>query len=166
MMMRQVKDKYLTVLNKNTFFFSNREFEESYEGYIISLKDTLLNLRNDIEQCGISEKLISDYLLSKNNGLKAILALTGLSNELLKRVLTIIRVVDDEEIISVTHRDKWNISELHDIIEELSDNKISALIRDNKYFRTGLANLLLKGSSTSFKKRVVIPLKKRITLRL
>ena len=77
-----------------------------------------------------------------------------------------IRVVDDEEIISVTHRDKWNISELHDIIEELSDNKISALIRDNKYFRTGLANLLLKGSSTSFKKRVVIPLKKRITLRL
>ena len=67
MMMRQVKDKYLTVLNKNTFFFSNREFEESYEGYIISLKDTLLNLRNDIEQCGISEKLISDYLLSKNN---------------------------------------------------------------------------------------------------
>ena len=41
--------KFKTVINKNTFYFFNPAFEEKYEGYLNSLKEILLILKNEIE---------------------------------------------------------------------------------------------------------------------
>src|SRR3972149_371656 len=80
--------KFKTVINKNTFYFFNPAFEEKYEGYLNSLKEILLILENE-------------------NGLRALLALTGFSNETLKRLTTIIRVVNDPELSKLVYKDKW-----------------------------------------------------------
>ena len=37
--MRSIDDKFLTVIDKNTFYFFNTKFEEGYEGYINSVKE-------------------------------------------------------------------------------------------------------------------------------
>lgn len=37
--------KFRTVIDKNTFYFFNPVFEEKYEGYLNSLKETLLMLK-------------------------------------------------------------------------------------------------------------------------
>ncbi len=41
--MRTIQEKFDTVINKNTFYFYNRDFEEKYEGYVNSLKETLFD---------------------------------------------------------------------------------------------------------------------------
>lgn len=41
--------KFQTVIEKNTFYFFNSDFEEKYEGYLVSLKETLLVIKNDVE---------------------------------------------------------------------------------------------------------------------
>jgi len=46
--------KFKTVINKNTFYFFNPAFEEKYEGYLNSLKEILLILKNEIETKGFA----------------------------------------------------------------------------------------------------------------
>ena len=88
-------EKFLTVIQKNTFYFFNTKFEDNYEGYINSLKETLLIVRNKIETEGLKKEIFENLLAEKENGLRALLALTGFSNEYLKRLTTIIRIVDN-----------------------------------------------------------------------
>ncbi len=45
--MRNNKAKFKTVIDKNTFYFSNRFFEEKYEGYLNSIRETLLILKKE-----------------------------------------------------------------------------------------------------------------------
>ena len=45
-MKKTTDNKFQTVIQKNTFYFFDPKFEEDYEGYINSLKETLLNLKN------------------------------------------------------------------------------------------------------------------------
>ena len=56
--MKSVEDKFRTVIQKNTFYFFNKKFEEDYEGYINSLKETLLVVKNKIE----TERLKKDKI--------------------------------------------------------------------------------------------------------
>ena len=97
-MMKSTQDKFSTVIKKNTFYFFNTKFEEKYEGYINSLKETLLVVKNRIENEGLKKVIFEDLISEKENGLRALLALTGFSNEYLKRLTTIIRIVDNEEL--------------------------------------------------------------------
>lgn len=53
--MKSVDEKYQTIINKNTFYFFNPIFEEKYEGYLNSIKETLLVLRNEIENDGFKK---------------------------------------------------------------------------------------------------------------
>jgi len=46
--MKNTQEKFNTVTEKNTFYFYNRRFEQEYEGYINSIKETLLVLKNQI----------------------------------------------------------------------------------------------------------------------
>ena len=101
--MRSVKSKFRTVIEKNTFYFSNPVFEEAYEGYLNSIKETLLVLKNSVETGGLRKKLIEE-LLEKENGLITLLALTGFSNESFKRLITLIRVADDSELSKLVLR--------------------------------------------------------------
>jgi len=51
------KQKFNTVILKNTFYFYNQEFEETYEGYVNSIKETLLVLQNQIQNTGLRKEL-------------------------------------------------------------------------------------------------------------
>ena len=128
--MKSVEDKFLTVIQKNTFYFFNQKFEESYEGYINSLKETLLIVKNKVETEGLKKEIFEWLLKEKENGLRALLALTGFSNEYLKRLTTIIRIVDNSELNTLVYKEKWYNEKNPDNIQEWSDSTILKKIQD------------------------------------
>lgn len=149
-MSKSVEDKIQTVIRKNTFYFFDSKFEESYEGYINSLKETLLVVKNKVETEGLRKEIFEWLLLEKENGLRALLALTGFSNEYLKRITTIIRIVDDPELNKLVYKDKWYNEKNPDNIQEWSDSTIQNLIRKNEHFRKGIVNIFFEGGSIPF----------------
>lgn len=150
--MKSTDEKFKKVIDKNTFYFYNKEFEESYESYVNSIKELLLNLKNEIEINGLKKEFFEKLLLEKENGLRALLALTGFSNENLKRITTLIRVVDDSELNKILLKEKWFKSEKvsEDGISEWSDSKIMTMIKNDKYFRKGIVNLFFEGATIPF----------------
>jgi len=149
-MAKSVNDKFLTVIQKNTFYFFNSKFEESYEGYINSLKETLLIVKNKVETEGLKKEIFEWLLTDKENGLRALLALTGFSNEYLKRLTTIIRIVDNPELNKLVYKEKWYNEKSPDNIQEWSDSTILKLIQKNDYFRKGLVSIFFEGASIPF----------------
>jgi hypothetical protein len=141
--------KFRRVIEKNTFYFFNQEFEESYEGYLNLIKDILLNLKNDIENNGLRKEPFEKILDEKEHGLRALLALTGFSNENLKRITTLIRVVEDEELSRLVLKEKWfqSKNKSPDGIKEWSDSTIMKMINGNEFFRKGLVNLFFEGAT-------------------
>ena len=144
------EQKFKTVVNRNTFYFFNPEFEDQNEMYLNSLKQTLLVLKNKIETEGLEPKIFEDLLLEKEYGLRALLALTGVSNETLKRLTTIIRAVDDPELSKLVHRSGWCEDANSGNLSEFSDDKVATLIRDNEDFRKGIVNIFFQGSTVPF----------------
>ncbi len=142
--------KFRTVINKNTFYFYNPLFEEKYEAYINSIKETLLVIRNEVKTKGCKKAIFEKLLSDRRNGLTALLALTGFSNEYLKRLITIVRVSDNKELSILLNKEKWEEKESHAIIKEWSDNKIKNLIEKNEHFRKGIVNLFFEGSTVTF----------------
>lgn len=149
-MVKSVDDKFLTVIQKNTFYFFNTKFEENYEGYINSLKETLLIVKNKVETDGLRKEIFEWLLTEKENGLRALLALTGFSNEYLKRLTTIIRIVDNPELNNLVFKEKWYKETSPDNIQEWSDSTILRLIHKNEYFRKGIVNVFFEGASIPF----------------
>lgn len=147
--------KFRTVIDKNTFYFFNPVFEEKYEGYLNSLKETLLMLKNEIETKGLKKELFETLLIEKENGLRALLALTGFSNETLKRLTTIIRVVNDPELSKLVFKDKWFRDENIDNLSEWSDGQIAKFIKENEFFRKGIINIFFEGSTIPFLTKTV-----------
>lgn len=149
-MAKSIDDKFLTVIQKNTFYFFNSKFEENYEGYINSLKETLLIVKNKVETEGLKKEIFEWLLTDKENGLRALLALTGFSNEYLKRLTTIIRIVDNPELNKLVYKEKWYNEKSPDNIQEWSDSTILKHIQKNEYFRKGLVNIFFEGASIPF----------------
>ena len=141
--------KFSRVIEKNTFYFFNQKFEEQYEGTINSIKEILLLLKNDIQINGLRKEKFEKLLAVKENGLKAILALTGFSNENLKRIITLIRVVEDRELDELVLKEKWTDEKdkAKEGIGEWSDPKMKKMIAENEYFRRGLINLFFEGAT-------------------
>lgn len=148
-MARTTDEKVSTVLTQNTFWFQDRVFEEEYEAHITLLRETLLVLRNQIQNQGLSKELLENLLLEKTNGLKVLLALTGFSNESFKRLVSFIRVVDDAELSKFSYRDQWlHGAELDkSSIQEWSDSKIQSKIQECTSFRKGIVNIFYEGST-------------------
>ena len=142
--------KFKTVIDKNTFYFYNPVFQEKYESYINSLKETLLVLKNKIETDGLKKEFFETLLLDKENGLRALLALTGFANESLKRLLTVVRVADNKELSKLLYKDKWTKNENGMELSEWGDTKIIRLLKDNSDFRKGIVNLFFEGSTIPF----------------
>ncbi len=142
--------KFKRVIDKNTFYLYDRDFEEKYEGYISSIKETLLVLRNKVATEGLKSDFLVDLIRNKENGLRALLALTGISNEYLKRLVTLVRIIDDKELNKLTLKDKWP-TETEEISErgvsEWSDSKIAGLIESNENFAKGIVNIFFEGST-------------------
>ena len=149
-MKKTTEIKFQTVIKKNTFYFFNPKFEEDYEGYINSLKETLLNVKNRIETEGLKKEIFEDLISEKENGLRALLALSGFSNEYLKRLTTIIRIVDYPELNKLVFKEKWFSDSDLTNIKEWSDNTILNLVKKNEYFKKGIVNLFFEGASIQF----------------
>ena len=143
-------NKFNTVIKKNTFYFFNSKFEEQYEGYINSLKETLLIVKNRIKNEGLKKEIFEQLISEKEFGLKVLLSLTGFSNEYLKRLITIIRIIDDKELNKLVYKSRWQEKSETNDIKEWSDKTIHNLIRTNKYFCKGLVNIFFEGSSIPF----------------
>ena len=144
------ESKFKLVIDKNTFYLYDRDFEEKYEGYISSIKELLLVLRNKVSTEGLKKDFFVELIRNKKNGLRALLALTGISNEYLKRLITLIRVIDDEELNRLTLKDKWQTGteEIDEGgVSEWSDSKIANLIKSNENFAKGIVNIFFEGST-------------------
>ena len=146
-MAKSVDEKFHTVIEKNTFYFYNRQFEEQYEGYLNSIRETLLVLKNDIETQGLTREIFNRLLANNKNGLTALLALTGFSNKSLKRLITLIRVVDDADLSKLSLKNKWHESGKLENVREWSDSTIAKKINKNEFFRKGLVNIFFEGAT-------------------
>ncbi len=146
-----IEYKYRNVINNNTFYFFDQEFEEKYEGHINTLKEILLVVKNRIDNEGLNKSIFYDLLRDKKeNGLKALLALTGFSNESLKRLITVTRVVDNYDLNELTLRTNWDRNQGTSDIQEWSDSTIMKMVESNEYFRMGLVNLFYDGATLPF----------------
>lgn len=148
--MKSVDEKFKTVIDKNTFYFFNHTFEEKYEGYLISIKQTLLNLKYKIDTEGLKKDHLEELLSEKENGLVALLALTGFSYEQLKRLITVVRVVDDPELTKLIFKKEWYNQEPINKIREWPNGAIEKLIISNKHFKKGIVNLFFEGATVPF----------------
>ena len=149
-MKKSTDNKFQTVINKNTFYFFNPKFEEDYEGYINSLKEILLNVKNRVETEGLKKEIFEELISEKENGLRALLALSGFSNEYLKRLTTIIRIVDCPELNKLVYKNKWYDEKDSSNIQEWSDSIILKKIKENKFFKKGLINIFFEGATIPF----------------
>jgi len=143
-------EKFLRVIQKNTFYFFDEEFEEYYEAHIESLAQTLLVVKNAVELNGLRREIFEELLLSKDNGLSVLLALTGFSNESLKRLITLIRVVDDPTLSKLSLKEKWATGVPAANIAEWSDTTIARLVKQNEFFRRGIVNIFFEGGTVPF----------------
>ena len=148
--MRNTEDKFQTVIQKNTFYFFNEQFEERYESHITSLQVTLNSVRNKVETEGVRKEIFEWLLKEKENGLEALLTLTGFSREYLKRLTTLLRIIDDPELTNLVYKNLWCTDKDVSNIEEWSTERIATLVRNNEYFRKGIVNLFFEGASIPF----------------
>ena len=145
--MTAVESKFNTVIEKNTFYFFDSTFEEGYEGHLNAVKELLLLLKNEVESDRKLTKEPFERLLQKDNGLTALLALTGFSNESLKRLITLIRISDNSKLSSLTLKDEWCCEESIENISEWTDLRIRKMLHNDEHFRKGLVNLFFEGAT-------------------
>ncbi len=154
-------DKFATVLKKNTFYFYNPSFEQRYEAQTLTALSNLLQVvKAQVEQSGIRREYF-EGLLTKPNGLKALLALNGFSNESLKRLTTFLRLVDDDALDDLVLKSQWLKPEKREELKEWSDAAIERLVRENAHFRRGIVNLFFEGVSNPLLARVLPPFELR-----
>lgn len=115
----------------------------------------MLVLKNQIENYGLKKELFEKLLVEKQNGLWVLLALTGFSNESLKRLITVARVAENGELSKLLYKKHWAEESSGQELKEWSDQKIAKLIRDNQYFRAGIVNLFFEGSTVPFLARTL-----------
>ena len=161
--MKTVQDKYRNVIENNTFYYFDEEFEANYEKHIFSVKESILHLKNEVKNHGCKKEVFLKFLENKKElGLKALLAITGFSNESLKRLITVIRIVDDEEVNKLTYKNRWDNSKKDELSEnsevsEWGTERIGRLIKTNEYFRKGIVNIFYDGSSIEFFQKTLPP---------
>jgi hypothetical protein len=139
-----IEQKFNTVISKNTFYFQNVEFEEYHEGHISSIAQNIFLLKNRIEREGIKESVIFEHITGVEDGIDAVLTVTGFSKESLQRLVTFIRAVDDKTLSSLVNEDCWPSE---DFKTEWGLDKIKSIIKTNKKFAEGIVNLFFKGST-------------------
>jgi len=149
---QSINDKFHTVISKNTFYFYNEEFEEYYEGHISSIAQNIFLLKNKIEREGLEEAVLLEHITSVEDGLDAILTITGFSKESLQRLVTFIRATDDKALSTLVNKDAWPNE---DFKTEWGLDKIKSLIKTNEKFAEGIVNLFFRGPTVPAIKKVL-----------
>lgn len=85
-------------------------------------------------------------------GLNALLVLTGFSKESLLRLVTFIRVVDNDELNRIVNKEVWPEE---DFTTEWTLNRITSLVRNDRKFAEGVVNIFFKGSTISILRNVI-----------
>jgi len=139
-----IDEKFNVVISKNTFYFYNPCYEEYYEGHISSIAQNIFLLKNEIETSGLKESILSEHITKVEDGLDAILTITGFSKESLQRLVTFIRVKNDTALSKLVNKENWPSD---DFTTEWTLHKIKSLIMTNKKFAEGIINLFFRGST-------------------
>ena len=147
-----LEEKLDTVISKNTFYFYNEEFEEYYEGHISSIAQNIFLLKNRIEREGLKESGLLAHITEVQDGLDAILTVTGFSKESLQRLVTFIRATDDKTLSTLVNKGSWPNE---DFKTEWGLDKIKSIIKKNKKFAEGVVNLFFKGPTVPVIKKVL-----------
>lgn len=145
-------EKFNTVISKNTFYFYNEEYEQYHEGHISSITQNIFLLKNRIEQEGLKEAVLLEHITGVEDGLDAVLTVTGFSKESLQRLVTFIRATDDKTLAELVNKDSWPTE---DFKAEWSLDKIKSIIKKNERFAEGIVNLFFKGATVSTIKKVL-----------
>lgn len=147
-----IDEKLKTVIERNTFYFQNAEFEEYHEGHISSIAQNIFLLKNRIEQEGLKESVLLEHITKVEDGLDAILTITGFSKESLQRLITFIRATDDKTLSSLVNKDDWPNEEFK---TEWGLDKIKSIIKTNEKFADGIVNLFFRGPTVPVIKKIL-----------
>jgi hypothetical protein len=142
-------EKFRTVLDRNTFFFHDSQFEEQHESSITSFTNLLLLLKNKLEAVRANDQrkaIVVSFITDHPDGLRALLALLGLSKESLLRMITFTRVVNDQALRALVHYDAWGLPD-ETFRSELREDYVLKRIKDNREFAAGIVNLFFEGST-------------------
>mgnify|MGYP000457356590 CR=1 FL=1 len=146
------EEKFRTVIQKNTFYFRNRDFEEKNEAYIHSMVQEILVLKDEIDRNGLSEDLFIKLITEKENGLDVLLTITGLSQESLLRILTFIRISNDKQLTKITHKNLWFRANNE---QEWKIGRVKKMIKENEEFAKGIISLFFKGATIPILSKVI-----------
>lgn len=160
------EEKRARVFEKNTFYFFDSGEQDRHEGHIHALREILTRLKARVESCRDEEgkrRAFDDMLSERENGFRALLALTGFSNESFKRIISVARIRDDREFDRVINKGEWlrPADKFASDGREWGDEKIARLVRDNPAFRRGVVNLFFEGASVPFLARTLPPFELR-----
>jgi len=139
-----IDEKFNIVISKNTFYFYNPSYEEYYEGHISSIAQNIFLLKNKIETSGLKESILFEHITEVEDGIDAILTITGFSKESLQRLVTFIRVTNDISLSKLVNKEAWPSN---DFTTEWNLDKIKSLMRANRKFAEGIVNLFFRGST-------------------
>ncbi|MCM8777222.1 MAG: hypothetical protein NC905_03030 [Candidatus Omnitrophica bacterium] len=145
-------EKFNTIISKNTFYFYNEAFEEYHEGHISSIAQNIFLLKNKIEREGLKEAVLVEHVRTVEDGLDAILTITGFSKESLQRLVTFIRATNDKTLSILVNKDDWPTDEF---TTEWGLKKIKFIIKTNEKFAEGIVNLFFKGPTVPVIKKVL-----------
>jgi hypothetical protein len=153
-------EKFNTVITKNTFYFQNVEFEEYHEGHVSSIAQNIFLLKNKIEREGLKESVLLEHITEVEDGIDAILTITGFSQESLLRIISFIRGKGDPALSKLVNRNSWTdepvLNEsVNNEFNEWKLSKIKRLIKTNRKFAEGVVNLFFKGSTIPIIKQVI-----------
>jgi len=148
LMTKTEQNKIDIVKNYNTFYLNMEEFEVEHEQYLKSLGKTMSNLHHEVKTYGVKKEIFED-LLTKENGLLIFLTLTAFSMENLLQLITVIRLCDDEQLISSVHRDKWK-STKRNSDSPWSSPTVTSKVKKDEFFRKGIVNLFFEGHKSIF----------------
>jgi hypothetical protein len=141
----KAKEYFNRVIEKNTYFFHNDDFEKISESNIAILKNLLLQLKDIIKDKGLSVGTISDWLITDKNSLLAILTLTGISRETFLRLVSFVRIKNDHDLNILVNMEHWPQDNKQ--FTEWNQDKITELLFSNKNFREGIVNLFFYGAT-------------------
>lgn len=147
-----IDDKYQIVLNNNTYYFSNPAYEEDNEANILQLSELIASLKRSVDTDGLKKELLVDFIQHHNQGLKALLTITGISKEYLLRLITFVRIVDDTSLIRALKRSEW-AGDLFD--KEWTEKQIIRLCRTNRVFAECVVTLFFEGATFDVLKEVL-----------
>ena len=145
-------EKYQIILNNNTYYFSNPEYEEDSEANILQLSELLGSLKRLVDAHGLKKELLADFIQHYDQGLKALLTLTGISKENLLRLITFLRIVDDTTLINALKRSEWAGEPFE---KEWTEKQILQLCRTNRIFAECLVTLFFEGATFDVLKDVL-----------